>query len=265
MTSARCPSRTFEIIWVSTQITQHKWGVGRVINRENITVGAHGLIFLQVTNARQFLLDVVAGKSKYTQAELEDWIFGIVSGVMRTQSAASTIRDLMEGQEEFARACGARLAESFAEWGITFKNLIINQFDVPEEYRQAIAQVTIAMAEKQRTIIQAEAAARLTTGGADVELMRRMLAMGLDPAKIKAVEALNKYAELAAQTPGGGRVGPTDMLSMLLFTQMARGLMGEPGAGGEFRRRLWLPPQVRLRPRSRRQPPPNLRRTPMLL
>lgn len=89
------------------------------------------------------------------------------------------------------------------------------------------------MAEKQRTIIQAEAEAeaRPATGGADVELMRRMLALGLDPAKIKAVEALNKYAELAAQTPGGGRDGPTDMLSMLLFTQMARGLMGEPGTG----------------------------------
>ncbi|MBN1814940.1 MAG: hypothetical protein JXA14_24085 [Anaerolineae bacterium] len=45
-----------DVIWVSTQTTQHKWGVGRVLNCEDITVGAHGYLFLRIEDAHKFVL-----------------------------------------------------------------------------------------------------------------------------------------------------------------------------------------------------------------
>ncbi len=233
-----------DIVWVSTQITQHKWGVGRVINREDITIGAHGFVFLRVADVRKFVLTVLAGRRCYTQQELEDWVFSIVSGIMRTQIAASTIRDLMQAQEEFVTACRNRLAEAFGEWGIEFRNLIVNQFDVPQEYRDAVARVTLARYERDSALIaaeaeaeamrirsKAEAEARLTLGGADVELLGRMQALGLDPVRMKAIEALTQYAQLAAET-GGGSDSSSDMVKMMLFMQMSR-LLTDPGMPGE--------------------------------
>ncbi|MDI7275119.1 MAG: SPFH domain-containing protein [Anaerolineae bacterium] len=233
-----------EVIWVSTQVTQHKWGVGRVINRENLTVGAHGHVFLEVADARRFVVSVVAGGRKYTEQDLEDWVFSIVSATMRTQIAASTIQDLMQGQEEFAQACKLRLAEAFGEWGITLKNLVINQFDVPQEYRDAVARVTLARYQRDTTLIdaeaqaealriqsKAEAEARLITGGAELELMSRMQSFGLDPIRMKAVEALAQYAQLAAKT-GGAEDGGSDMVKLMLFMQMSR-LLSDPGLPNE--------------------------------
>ena len=92
-----------DVSWVSTQTTQHKWGVGRVINIEDITVGAHAHVMIRIADARRFVLRVVAGSRRYAHQDLEDWLLGIVSGIMRTQIAATTIRDLMQSQKEFAR------------------------------------------------------------------------------------------------------------------------------------------------------------------
>lgn len=230
-----------DVIWVSTQTTQHKWGVGRVLNREDITIGAHGFIFLQIADASRFVTSIVAGNRKYTQRDMEDWVFSVVSGIMRTQIAATTVRDLMQSQEEFARACGHRLGEAFSEWGIEFKNLVVNQFDVPQEYRDIIARVTLAKYQRDQAVIdaeaeaealrirsKAEAEARLTTGSAEVELMARMQAFGLDPIRLKSIEALAQYAQLAAETGGGGSSGGGDMVNMMMFMQMQR-LLGDPG------------------------------------
>ncbi len=238
-----------DVVWVSTQQTQHKWGVGRVINSENITVGGHGYVFVEVADARQFVLRVVAGSRKYTNQDLEDWIFGIISAVMRTQIAGSTIRDLMQGQEEFVRACGNRLDEAFREWGLAFKNMTVNQFDIPQEYRDTISAVTMAGYEREKTVIDAQAEAdalrirskaeaerRLTTGGAEVELLAQMAALGLDPVRIKAIEALQQYAQLAATTGGGADSG-SDMVQMMMFMQMSR-LLADPGMPNDAKEML---------------------------
>jgi membrane protease subunit (stomatin/prohibitin family) len=241
-----------DVIWVSTQTTQHKWGVGRVLNVEDITVGAHGYIFLQIEDVSQFVLEVIAGKRHYTTDDLEDWVFSIVSGIMRTQIAGTTVRDLMQAQEEFARACGNRLAETFGEWGIAFKNLVVNQFDIPQEYRDVISRVTMARYERDKTVIdaeaeaaatiirsKAEAEARLTTGSAEVELLARMQAFGLDPIRLKSIEALAEYARLAAESGGGGGGGGSgsDMASMMMFMQMSR-LLNDPGMPNEAKQML---------------------------
>lgn len=239
-----------DVIWVSTQTTQHKWGVGRVLNVEDITVGAHGYIFLQIEDVRKFVLEVVAGNRKYTVGDLEDWVFSIVSGIMRTQIAGTSVRDLMQSQEEFARASSNRLRESFAEWGIAFKNLVVNQFDIPQEYRDAIARVTLARYERDTTVIdaeaeaaatvirsKAEAEARLTTGSAEVKLMAHMQALGLDPIRLKSIEALTEYARLAAEAGGGGGGGGSDMASMMMFMQMSR-LLNDPGMPNDAKQAL---------------------------
>jgi regulator of protease activity HflC (stomatin/prohibitin superfamily) len=230
-----------EVIWASKQETQHKWGVGRVINNENITVGAHGFIFLQIADPKKFVLSVVAGNRKYAQQDLEDWVFGIVAGIMRTQLAQTTIQDMMQAQEAFAHACGQRLATAFAEWGIGFKNLVVNQFDIPQEYRDRAAQATLSRFDRDKTIIdaeakaellritsRAEAEARLTTGGVEVELIARMQRLGVDPIRMKAIEALTQYSKLAATT-GTGEDSGSDMMKMMMFMQVMSNLMKDPG------------------------------------
>jgi regulator of protease activity HflC (stomatin/prohibitin superfamily) len=237
-----------DVIWVSTQITRHKWGVGRVLNVEDITIGAHGYIMIRIADVRKFVLGVVAGSRKYSQQDLEDWVFGIVSGIMRTQIAVTTIRDLMQSQEGFARACSNRLAEAFNEWGISFENLVVNQFDIPQEYRDIVARVTLSKYQRDTTIIEAEAeaealrlrseaeaAARLTTGGAEVEILARMQAFGLDPVRLKTIEALAQYAELAAQAGGGG--GDSDMAKMMMLMLMSR-LLNDPGMPAQAKQYL---------------------------
>ncbi|MBN1815597.1 MAG: hypothetical protein JXA14_27435 [Anaerolineae bacterium] len=177
-------------------------------------------------------------------------MFNTVCAVMRTHIAASSVRELMHGHEEFVRACSHRLEETFGEWGIAFQNLVVNQYDIPQEYRDAVARVTMARYQRDTRLIdadaeaeamlihsRAEAEARLTVGSADVELMARMQAFGLDPIRLKAIEALSEYARLAAQSGSGGSSGGSEMVNMMMFMQMQR-LMSDPGVPGEAKQFL---------------------------
>ena len=74
-----------EIIWVSLNQSQHRWGVGGVMTSDGVTVGAYGTVFLQVADANKFVMSLVAGREVYTEDEIETWVRNIMGGIMRTE------------------------------------------------------------------------------------------------------------------------------------------------------------------------------------
>jgi hypothetical protein len=124
--------------------------------------------------------------------------------------------------------------------GLLIVGFEVVDINLPSEFKAAIAQATMtqhtgaakliaAQQQAQMRLIEAsaEAQARLTEGLSNVQLMGAMQAIGIDPLKLKALEALETYAE---NPHGGGLIGG-DVAGAQLFSQVATAALVAPALG----------------------------------
>ena len=110
--------------------------------------------------------------------------------------ARKTVKELQLARQEFIKTCQALLQPIFERWGLEFQRLSIENQNIPEQYRQALASPTLAQLESQAAVyqIQTEANLKLTMGRVDVELMKAQLEIGVDPLELKRIEAIEVLA-----------------------------------------------------------------------
>ena len=110
--------------------------------------------------------------------------------------ARKTVKELQLARQEFIKTCQALLEPIFERWGLEFQRLSIENQNIPEQYRQALASPTLAQLESQAAVyqIQTEANLKLTMGRVDVELMKAQLEIGVDPLELKRIEAIEVLA-----------------------------------------------------------------------
>src|SRR6185295_6344725 len=128
--------------------------------------------------------------------------------VLRTEIARAQALSLQVQRESFTTAIRERLTETLTAMGLGIVDFEVVEINFPPEFKAVIAQAAMAQHAGSADLIRAqidaqvaqvraaaEANAHLTTGVASLKLMSAMQEQGLDPLKLKALEALQTFAE----------------------------------------------------------------------
>ncbi|MBM4369586.1 MAG: SPFH domain-containing protein [Deltaproteobacteria bacterium] len=209
---------SLDIVWMKTSQQAMKWGVGNVTSADGIQVGATGQMYLAVSDGVQFNSEVVRGATALAEIDLQRLVVPRVQGVLRPVFTMWPAIRLQAEREAFREEVKTKLAEALARLGMTVVDFEVVQVDFPPEFKAMLSAATMnqlagnatlieAQARAQSMLIEAQAAAqaKLSIGAAEVHLLTQMQSAGIDPLRMKALEALNTLA--ANPGPGGSLTG----------------------------------------------------------
>jgi regulator of protease activity HflC (stomatin/prohibitin superfamily) len=249
---------SLDIVWLKTGQQTVKWGIGNVLSVDGIQVSGRGILFLRVANPVTFNAEVVQGAITLSEVDLQRFLMPRVQGVLRQVVASLPARALMMERDAFFLSIRNNLGPQVEHMGLQIVDLEVVEVNLPPEYKAAIAQHAMVAATEQARLLEAQTAARvsqieasaaaqarLATGMADVQLLATLQAQGIDPLKLKALEALQAMAENPSQ---GGLLGG-DTARAVLFGQVATAALNNPSA----------PPVIPAAPMT---PPPQITEAP---
>jgi regulator of protease activity HflC (stomatin/prohibitin superfamily) len=211
-----------DIVWIRTGQQTLKWGLGNVTSKDRINVSARGMLYVRVVDAEVFNREVVAGKIVLSERDMQRHFMPRVQGVLRTAIAHSESLDLELKRQEFVELVQRSLGEEFGRLGMVIAGFEVVEITLPPEFQAVIAMATMethagqakliaAGARAQMTQLEAVAAAqaKLADGMVDLQLLTAMQQQGIDPMKLKMLEALNTMAANPSQglLGDGGRAG----------------------------------------------------------
>ncbi len=208
-----------DVIWFTTREFQLRWGVGDIITKDRVTVGASGYYNAKIVDPEMFLRNVAGNEQVYKEMQLLNFARPHVSTAIRDMMARKTVMEFQLAQPEFQIACLEALAPRFEPWGLEFCGLTIEAQNIPEEFRQAAQLQTIVRMEKEAQIegekanitlaelemqkahyaTLAEANRLRALGNVRVEIMQNQLNSGIDPMELKKIEAIEILAEHPAE------------------------------------------------------------------
>ncbi len=220
-----------DIVWIVTGQQTLKWGIGNVTSNDGIQLSANGVVYVRVGDARLFNSEVVQGAVTLAEVDLQRFLMPRLQGVLRTVLAKWAALDLQAQREVFVDAVKQALGDTVRAMGLQIVDLEVVEINFPPEFKAVIAQASMAThsgraalveAQTRAQMIQLEAAAQaqaqLFAGTAQVQVMAQLQAQGLDPLKMKALDALQVFA--ANPTQGGVMIGG-DPARAALFGQLA--------------------------------------------
>ena len=229
---------SLDIVWLKTGQQALKWGIGNIASSDGIQISGNGMLYVKVTDGRAFNAEVVQGAIKLSEVDLQRFLMPRIQGVLRSAIPAWEAIALQSQREAFTAAVRRALGDTFANMGLGIVDLEVIEVNFPPEFKAAIAGVTMARhlgnasiveahARAQMVQLEASAAAQaqLTTGLAQVQVMAQMQAHGIDPLKLKAMEALQTLAATPAQ---GGSLISGDAAKAQLFGQIAMAALTAP-------------------------------------
>ncbi|MEM3765805.1 MAG: SPFH domain-containing protein [Candidatus Bathyarchaeia archaeon] len=129
-----------EIIFVSEGQMREPWGIpGNILTKDDQQIGAHGFHVFKITDPKAFVLNIVSAQKAYTSEQVNDFIRGHVSNLLRQHLTNYTVLDgqVLREQEAFTLAMKAKCQEMFSRWGLELINLEVEIY-VPDELRQVI-------------------------------------------------------------------------------------------------------------------------------
>lgn len=229
---------SLDIVWIKTSQMPMKWGIGNVTSADGIQVGGTGQMYLRVTNAVVFNTEVVRGAVALGEIDMQRLVVPRVQGVLRTVFAQWPAVRLQAERESFRDTVVDKLGGSLAGMGLEVVDFEVVDVNLPPEFKAALSASTMttmlgaaalvdAQNRAQARVIEAqgEATARLQLGNADVLLLNQMQASGIDPLRLKALEALNTLA--ANPGPGAALTGESARAQLIGQVTMAA-LSGAP-------------------------------------
>jgi flotillin len=205
-----------DVIWIKTGARQIRWGVGHVLATDGVEVGASGTVSVAVQDGMVFNREVVQGALTLSDTDLQRTLMPGVQAVVRTILAQHEATALMSERDRFIEAVRTALGEEVGTLGLTIRGFEVSDFNLPAEFRQALASEAMATArgrgqsvearlaaERQMLEVQTEAAALLMKGDARAKVFAHLRAQGIDPMSLEAMDVLKAYAA----TPSGGLLG----------------------------------------------------------
>jgi regulator of protease activity HflC (stomatin/prohibitin superfamily) len=243
---------SLDIVWIKTSQQALKWGVGNVTSADGIQVGATGQMYLRVSDGVRFSSEVVRGATALGEIDLQRLVVPRVQGVLRPVFTMWPAIRLQAEREAFREEVKTRLSEALANLGVAVVDFEVVQVDFPPEFKAMLSAATMtqlagsaslieAQVRAQSVLIEAQAAAqaRLSLGTAEVHLLTQMQNAGIDPLRMKALEALNTLAA----NPGSGGSLTGDAARTQIFGQVtAAALAGTPIFSPQMPTPLQLPP-----------------------
>ena len=212
-----------EFVWVDTGIQKIRFGL-RTLTSDGVELGANGVVYLRVSDAERFVVNLVTARQLFTAAGLEDFLRDQINSVMRAEMANYDVQSLYIERDMFISVARVKLREMFSDIGLEFRTIEVPGILLPDDVRDALKMPMMAAREAQATV---------ATGTATAEVLGRMRAAGVDPVQYKAAEALMKYSERPAGgdgTPFGG-----DFLMPMVFYGM---LMKDNGIPNDVKGQL---------------------------
>ncbi len=208
-----------DVIWMKTGPRLIRWGVGNVMSRDGIQVGANGTVTVKIADGARFNAQVVQGQLTLPDSELQRLLMPGVQGILRSMLGATEALALMTERDAFIESIAKGLGENLEGLGLALGAFEVAEFNLPAEFKDAVASATLATARGKGEVVQAEvelqkrvleaqgeAAAMLMAGDARAKVFAQLRAAGIDPMSVEAMDALKKYAE----TPSVGGIMGAD-------------------------------------------------------
>jgi regulator of protease activity HflC (stomatin/prohibitin superfamily) len=232
---------SIDIVWMVTGQQALKWGIGNVASIDGIQLSSNGVLYVRVMDGGVFNAEVVQGAVTLAEVDLQRLLMPRIQGVLRATLARWPALDLQTQREIFSDAVKGALTETLARMGLAVVDFEVVEVGFPPEFKAVIAQAAMAQHGGRASLIEAqtrahmaqiEAAAtaqsQLTAGMVQVQLMAQYQAHGIDPLKVKALEALQTFAENPAQ--GSGSLIGGDVVRAQVVGQLAMATLAQPGA-----------------------------------
>jgi regulator of protease activity HflC (stomatin/prohibitin superfamily) len=229
-----------DVIWIKSGQRAMKWGVGNITSVDGIQINANGVMYLRVEEGIPFVSEIVQGNLLFTELDLQRFLMPRVQSVLRSIVAQMPALSLQAQRDTFTNSIRQNLSETLRSMGLAAVDFEVVELNFPPEFKAVIAQAAMMQHSGQADLIRAqadaqiaqvkaagEAGAQLTTGLANLQLLAAMQQQGLDPLRMKAMEALQTFAE----TPSTGSFIGGDAAKAQLFGQVAAAaLSGSMGA-----------------------------------
>ena len=123
-----------EIIWVDTTDFKVRWGFGGQFTADNKKIGANGEMVLHISDPQSFVMKIVSSKKMVERDQLEEFILGQITTIMRVLFRDYKLEKLLGERETFQNVARAKLHDTFVPWGLEMVNFEVVGFNVPDEF-----------------------------------------------------------------------------------------------------------------------------------
>lgn len=178
-----------------------------VITKDNVTVNVDAVVYFRVKDAEKAILEVanyIYASSQFAQAALRD-VTGNVD-----------LDDLLSKRESVSQQIEQIVDIETEKWGIDIENVKIQNIELPQDMKRAMAKQAEAERERRAVIITAEGERQAAKGIADAAVILAKSEGGMN---IRTLQTLEKIASEPSQKTLV--ILPTDMTSSVAAQAIA--------------------------------------------
>ncbi len=153
-----------------------------IITKDNVTVGVDAVVYLRVIEASKAMLETtnyVYATSQFAQAALRD-----VTG-------NADLDELLSKREEISQKIKEIVDSETDKWGIDVENVKIQNIELPQDMKRAMAKQAEAERERRAVVITAEGEKQAAQSVADAAAMLSKIPGGIN---IRTLQTLEKIS-----------------------------------------------------------------------
>ncbi|MGB4762231.1 MAG: slipin family protein [Candidatus Saccharimonas sp.] len=153
-----------------------------IITKDNVTVGVDAVVYLRVVDSAKAVLETtnyVYATSQFAQAALRD-----VAG-------NADLDELLSKREEISQKIKEIVDAQTDQWGIDVENVKIQNIELPQDMKRAMAKQAEAERERRGVVIAAEGEKQAAQAVADAAAMLSRTPGGIN---IRTLQTLEKIA-----------------------------------------------------------------------
>lgn len=158
-----------------------------VITKDNVTVGVDAVVYFRVIEAPKAVLETtnyIYATSQFAQAALRD-VTGNVD-----------LDDLLSKREEISQQIKEIVDRQTDQWGIDVENVKVQNIELPQDMKRAMAKQAEAERERRAVIITAEGEKAAAQAVADAAAMLTKIPGGIN---IRTLQTLEKISAEPSQ------------------------------------------------------------------
>jgi regulator of protease activity HflC (stomatin/prohibitin superfamily) len=153
-----------------------------VITKDNVTVNVDAVVYFRVKDAEKAILEVanyVYASSQFAQAALRD-----VTGNVDLDSLLSKRDDVSQQIEEIVDA-------ETEKWGIDIENVKVQNIELPQDMKRAMAKQAEAERERRAVVITADGERQAAQGIADAAAILQKAEGGMNIRTLQTLERVS--------------------------------------------------------------------------
>jgi regulator of protease activity HflC (stomatin/prohibitin superfamily) len=153
-----------------------------IITKDNVTVGVDAVVYLRVIDSSKAMLETtnyIYATSQFAQAALRD-----VTG-------NADLDELLSKREEISQKIKEIVDSETDKWGIDVENVKIQNIELPQDMKRAMAKQAEAERERRAVVITAEGEKQAAQSVADAAAMLSKIPGGIN---IRTLQTLEKIA-----------------------------------------------------------------------